>query len=211
MVINLNTVDLNPIQVHYIYCEYCTTVLMVAHLRPMGLTTCKVTNPIYYNVAILTVVWSRRIFPSSDLSPVHALRFSIAMQVQRSYTSPSSNEKNVDFYLLYSRSHALRYGSHYINPPSTRIELTTSALLVGMRGYHSYYTISIIDHSGLIEFSNNNSKLMSKSSRPWSQGRKTPSGRENAPRTLHAKRKGKHSGKTNAPKKRRQERIRTVV
>ena len=60
---------------------------------------------------------------SSHLSPVHALQFFIAMQVQHSY-----NSSNQWLNFTYSRSHAFRYERNNTNPTLVRIELTTSAL-----------------------------------------------------------------------------------
>ena len=57
---------------------------------------------------------------SSHLSPVHALRFFIAMQVQQLVN------QWLDF--IYPRSHAFRYRKKEQKSCLTRIELTTSAL-----------------------------------------------------------------------------------
>ena len=60
---------------------------------------------------------------SSHLSPVHALHFFIAMQVQHSY-----NSSNQWLNFTYSRSHAFRYERKNTNSTLVRIELTTSVL-----------------------------------------------------------------------------------
>ena len=76
---------------------------------------------------------------SSHLSPVHALQFFIAMQVQHSSYNSSTNQW-LNF--TYSRSHAFRYERKNTNPTLlVRIELTTSALTSRCAGY-------LLDHSG---------------------------------------------------------------
>ena len=72
--------------------------------------------------------------PPTYLSPVHALRFFIAMRASSALLQLVNQWLKFTY---YSRSHACRYGRNNTNPALVRIELTTSALA----GY-------LLDHSG---------------------------------------------------------------
>ena len=83
--------------------------------------------PISPTANLPSCLWSRTIFPSHPGS--HLMNF------YHDASSALLQFVNQWSYFTFPRSHAFRYGSQNKNSAFLRIELMTSALLVGVRGY----------------------------------------------------------------------------